>query len=394
MIENRIKNIARESGAALVGIASRQRLHDAPPSGNPDYLLPSTQSIISFATTLDKKTARDFISKKDWLSHGEEKKRLIRSLYGISDSLVNFLKGEGFDAMGVDVNSNFRPEPGASDVTEMTEFVPQFAHRYGAVAAGIGRLGWSGNLLSPDYGSLVELCTVLTSAKLESDPLLEDNPCDKCKLCTAVCPVEMMSKKHTVRVRVAGVDEEIAEKRPNTCCWIGCSGYHGLAPNKKWSNWSPYRLKYPLPQNKTELDALNISLQKTDPQMHLEGNSLTDHRKAMFNPDWFANTVCGNCRLVCWENREDREENRRLIVDSGVVALNPDGEHVATKDEVIELDTPYMVRVAMLKTEYEGALTSGEPANIEKAKSPMDIGVLSHILDCTETVLIQKEPGK
>jgi hypothetical protein len=203
-----------------------------------------------------------------------------------------------------------------------------------------------------------------------------------------------MSKKHTVRVRVAGIDEEIAEKRPNTCCWIGCSGYHGLAPNKKWSNWSPYRLKHPLPQNKTELDALNIGLQKTDPPMHLEGNSLTDHRKAMFNPDWFANTVCGNCRLVCWENREDREENRRLIVDSGVVALNPDGEHVATKDEVIELDTPYMVRVAMLKTEYEGALTSSEPANIEKAKSAMDIGVLSHILDCPETMSIQKEPGK
>ena len=84
-LESQIKNIGRESGAALVGIASKERLYDAPPSANPDYLLPSTQSIISFAVTLDRKIARDFISKKDWLSHCEERKRMARSLYSISD---------------------------------------------------------------------------------------------------------------------------------------------------------------------------------------------------------------------------------------------------------------------------------------------------------------------
>jgi len=140
-LENQIKSIARESGANLVGIASKQRLYDAPPSGNPDYLLPSTQSIISFAVTLDKSIARDFISKKNWLSHCEERKRMARSLYGISDRLVDFLKSEGFEALGVDINNSYRPEPGAKDVTEMSEFIPGFSHRYGAVAAGIGRQG-------------------------------------------------------------------------------------------------------------------------------------------------------------------------------------------------------------------------------------------------------------
>jgi len=378
-LEHKIKSIAKESGANLVGISSKQRLYDTPPSGNPDYLLPSTQSIISFAVTLDKKTIRDFISKKDWLSHCEERKQLARSLYGIADSLVYFLKSEDFDAIGVDINNNFRPESGTDDVTEMTEFIPEFSHRYGAVAAGIGRLGWSGNLLTPDYGAMVELCTVLTSAKLESDPLLENNPCDRCKLCTTVCPVEMIGKKNTIMVRVAGIDEEIAEKRPNTCCWIGCTGYHGLAPNGKWSNWSPYRLNYPLPQNKNELDALNIRLQKVDPQMHLEENSFTDYRKAMFNPDWFTNTVCGNCRLVCWKNRDDREENRRLIVNSGTVVLNPDGEHIVAKGEVVEVDTPYIIRVAMLKAKYEEALASDKVAGKVRAKTPIDTGVLSYI---------------
>lgn len=378
-LENRIKNIVRESGASLVGIASKQRLYDAPPSGNPDYLLPSAQSVVSFAVTLDRKIIRDFISKKDWLSHCDDRKRIVQLLYTINDRLVNFLRSNGFEALGVDINNTYRPEPDASDVTEMTEFIPDFAHRYGAVAAGIGRLGWSGNVLTPDYGALVELGTVLTSAKLESDPLLEKNPCDRCKLCTAVCPVEMIGNKKSVTVSIAGITEEIAVKRPNTCCWIGCTGYHGLAPNRKWSNWSPYRLDYPLPQNKIELDALNIQLQKADPQMYLEENSFTDYRKAMFNPDWFSNTVCGFCRGVCWEKRDDREYNSRLIVNSGIVALNLDGEHIVADEEVVEVDTPYIVRVAMLKKKYEEALASKKSAGNIQAKTPLDTEVLSYI---------------
>lgn len=380
-MENHIKNIAKESGAALVGIASRERLRDAPPSGNPDYLLPSTRSVISFAIPLDRKIIRDFLSKKDWLSHCNERKRTVQLLYGTNDCLVDFLKSEGFEARGVDINNVYRPEPGARDVTEMTEFIPDFSHRYGAVAAGIGRLGWSGNVLTPEYGALVELGTVLTSAELEADPLLSENPCDRCKLCTAVCPVEMISKKKTITVRVAGITEEIAQKRPNTCCWIGCTGYHGLAPDRKWSNWSPYRVDYPLPQDKSKLDALNIRLQKADPQMHLEQNSFTDYREAAFNPDWFFNIVCGNCRSVCWEKREDREENRRLIVNSGIVVLNPDGKHIATSDEVVEVDTPCIVRVAVLRKEYEKALVSKKVVSTIKGITPMDTEALSYVFE-------------
>lgn len=378
-LENQINEIAKESGAALVGIASSDRLDDAPPSGNPDYILPTTRSIISFAIPLDRNTLRDFLGKKDWLSHCVERKRIVQILYSVNDRLVDFLRSNGFEATGVDINNSYRTEPGAKDVTEMTEFIPDFSHRYGAVAAGIGRLGWSGNVLTPEYGALVELGTVLTSAELKEDSLLKENPCDRCKLCTAVCPVEMISSKETVRVRIAGITEEIAKKRPNTCCWIGCTGYQGLAPNKKWSNWSPYRLDYPLPQEKIELDTLCIRLQKADPQMHLEQNSFTNYREAVFNTDWFFNTVCGNCRSVCWKKREDREKNRHLVVNSGIVALNPDGEHIATNNEVIELDTPFNVRVAVLKKEYQKALASKISVKGQKGITPMDTEVLSSV---------------
>jgi epoxyqueuosine reductase QueG len=75
-LENRIRAIARDNGAALVGIAPRERLTSAPPSANPDYVLPSTQSIISFAIPLDRKTIRDYLGKREWLVHGSDQKAL------------------------------------------------------------------------------------------------------------------------------------------------------------------------------------------------------------------------------------------------------------------------------------------------------------------------------
>jgi ferredoxin len=361
-----------------VGIASKARLLDSPPSADPTYLMPAAQSIISFAVKMDKKTARDFLSKQDWLSHCEERKQLAKKVYAIGDKLVEYLQSLGYQALNVDPNCNFRPEPGAADVTEMTEFIPVFSHRYGAVAAGLGRLGWSGNLLTPQYNAMVELGTVITSAELQPDPLLETNPCDRCKLCTAVCPVEMIGKKEAITIRVAGIEEEIAAKQPNTCCWIGCTGYHGLAPNGRWSNWSPYRVDTPLPTEKAELDVLNTRLQKADPLMSLDDNSFSDYRATMLDPDWFANTVCGNCRMVCWKDPEDRKQNRRLLAESGVVVLAPDGMHKVADGEIIELETPYVVKVAMLKEDHQKAQAAGKPTETY-ARAPLDIEVLKHI---------------
>ncbi len=70
-----------------------------------------------------------------------------------------------------------------------------------------------------------------------------------------VCPVGMIHGKQAVTVTVAGVTEAIARKRPNTCCWIGCTGYEGQSRRGTWSNWSPYRLGHPLPEDKAALDA-------------------------------------------------------------------------------------------------------------------------------------------
>ncbi len=354
-MEIQLKSLAMSLGADLVGITSKKRLSGNPPSADPCYLLPTANSVISFALSLDKNLAQDFISKKNWQAHCENRKAIAQTLYRIGDKITEQLRSEGYEAINVDLNSNYRPEEGAIDVTEMTEFHPEFSHRYAAVAAGVGRLGWSGNLLTKKYGALVELGSVITSATLMPDTPIPDkeHPCDGCKVCSKVCPVEMISSKTSEQVTVAGVTEIISRKRPNTCCWIGCSGYEGLSTSSKWSNWSPYRLGHPLPESKHELNALCVRLQKADPQMQGNSSSLTNYREAVFNPDWFYYTVCGFCRSVCSPGKKDRIANYKTIINSGTVALQMDGSHTIADKNAVEYQTPYELRVVVKPEELE-----------------------------------------
>ena len=378
-LKSRLKSIAQEGGAATVGIASRERLLQSPPSANPDYLLPSTQSAISFAVAIDQQILRRSFRRETWLEHGEELKRVQQQLYGIGDRLVDLLAEHGFDAVAVDGNDTYRPQKGVTDPLLMTEFVPDFSHRYGAVAAGLGRLGWSGNLLTQEHGATIILGTVLTSAKLEPDPLMEDNPCDGCKLCTSVCPIEMMSPRESVEVVVAGIPEVIGKKQPDTRCWVSCGGYQGLHKSGKWSNWSPYRVTRPVPDDKEGIDALLLELRKTDPEENQEISPFADYRQTTFDPDWRFVAYCGNCANVCWERREDRVENRRLLVNSGQVVLRPDGLREPATGEIVEIDTPYGVRVAVLRNEYEeGAFVRPSSAKAS-GHTFMDTEVLKHL---------------
>ncbi|KPJ77851.1 MAG: hypothetical protein AMJ54_06700 [Deltaproteobacteria bacterium SG8_13] len=351
--KKRLKSLAASLGADLVGITSRDILADGPPSADPRYLLPSANSVISFALSLDRDITQDFISKKKWRPHCDNRKAIAQSLYTIGEALTERLRSEGYEAVTVDLNNNYRPEEAATDISEMTEFHPDFSHRYGALAAGIGRLGWSGNLLTRQYGALVELGSVLTSAALTPDSPIadEEHPCDRCKMCSLVCPVEMIQPKASTRVTVAGITETISRKRPNTCCWIGCTGYEGLATSQTWSNWSPYRLGITLPEEKKELDALCSRLQKTDPQMQDAVNSLDNYRQAVFDPDWFYYTVCGFCRSVCVPSREDRLANRKLIINSGTAALKLDGSHVVAGDNAVKVHTPFGLHVVVPREE-------------------------------------------
>ena len=217
-LEEQLKSLAMHRGADLVGVTSRGMLADGPPSADPRYLLPTANAVISFARALDGDAVENFIAKRSWRPHCENRKATVRGLYEIGDALADRLRAEGYEAVNVDINNNYRPEEAAADVTEMTEFHPEFAHRYAALGAGIGRLGWSGNLLTREYGALVELggdeAGLLLHERGVVGPRLEEAPG------VAGCQVELVDQDHwaVVVVELLGVADLVVHLTECHCC--------------------------------------------------------------------------------------------------------------------------------------------------------------------------------
>jgi ferredoxin len=68
------------------------------------------------------------------------------------------------------------------------------SHKPVAVAAGLGRMGIHRNVIHPRSGNFIVLGTVLIDAEASSyDQPIDYNPCLKCKLCVAACPVGAIS---------------------------------------------------------------------------------------------------------------------------------------------------------------------------------------------------------
>jgi hypothetical protein len=196
-----------------------------------------------------------------------------------------------------------------------------------------------------------------------------------------VCPVEMIDKKRTTSVTIAGKQYRYGKKGNNARCLIGCGHYHGLGLNKAWSTWSPYRVDYPLPKDEAELISLSRKLRAADPYYRGK-RAFVSTRDTSFDPDWTYISTCGNCQFICWERREDRDENQRILMSSGVVVLTAEGRRMAVSpEEVTEVDTPYGVRVAMLHREVRALpkLVNLLKRGAQVAKAAMDAQVLSYL---------------
>jgi ferredoxin len=72
------------------------------------------------------------------------------------------------------------------------------------VAAGLGELGHSKVLLTPEFGPRQRVFAVLTEAELEPTPLFEGSVCDGCLACVRECEAGAMGEERSVRVEIEG----------------------------------------------------------------------------------------------------------------------------------------------------------------------------------------------
>ena len=325
----RVKDLARQMGAAKVGVAAVEAL-SGPPTADASRVLPGARSVVSFLVVEPEGAVLKYLAKEDPSEYRGHFYENIQTLGRVGLGVAEALRREGFRAQAVSPNGVY--ESGSSLVTGL---VPPFSHRYAAVAAGLGAIGWSGNVMTPEYGSRVYLSSVITDAELEPDRPLEENPCDRCNICLKACPGVFMSWTESVSFTLGGRVITHAKKGMHARCAISCGGFTGLSRDRRWSTWAPAR--HAIPEDDGELLRLLAHLAAEHSRRSSENPELPNFiRGSMDVPGYEQPGVlarsrhdtvvtCGNCAIVCFETLQQRAKALKLLLHSGVVVEEGDG---------------------------------------------------------------------
>ena len=229
-LKRELVELAVSMGAVGARVADLEALA-GPPSADPAYVLPAARSVVAFAVPLGTDFIPDYLGKvtrKVFARIMYDQYRLIGT---IGDAIVKRLKENGF------LGAN--PSPNGAYNTEESKpgfMVPDFSHRYAAVASGLGTFGWSGNVMIEGHWSTVFLGSVATDAELPPDAPLEEELCDGCRVCARVCPLEFIKLKESQTVSLGGREYKYNAKSNQGRCGLACAGLSGETREGKWSS--------------------------------------------------------------------------------------------------------------------------------------------------------------
>ena len=177
------KEIALSRGATMVGISSADRFEGAPEEHKPSDLLPEATTVIVIALripygVLKSSNLRFYRNVATHLGH---------ELNKLAYEIAVFLENKGFVALPVTPNIPVDMQRGSG-------LIGDFSHKHAAVQAGLGRLGTSTLLLTPQFGPRVRLVSIISNAPLKADLRIEDEVCRKCFACVKACSAKAIQE--------------------------------------------------------------------------------------------------------------------------------------------------------------------------------------------------------
>ena len=191
-----LKKQIQALGADLVGVARADSPLLQEHGEDPERLLPGAKSLISFCVALN----RAAVCSDNMRLNRYDTMCVYERLNDISLETIRLLSKEGAKAISispyfpVDMGGNSRGMKG--DIN----------HKTVATIAGVGSIGLSRLLLTPEFGPFIRLGTVVTDASLGADNPLDENPCEECESCRNACPVEAIKEDGTLDYRACATN--------------------------------------------------------------------------------------------------------------------------------------------------------------------------------------------
>ncbi len=228
-LTRQVKLYARNLGADLVGIAPMSRFDGAPKQMDPRYIMPEAKSCIAMAFRILRGSLRGieegtFFSNYSAMGYGAITYMFLPlavvnlSRYIEDMGYESFPMGHQSDWRAIDNEGNLRQ--GFSRPVSPDKPAPDImVHlRIAGYLCGLGEIGWSKMLITPEFGPAVRVGLVFTELELAPDPIYEGPElCNKCMACVRACPGKAISKDKAIKVTLCGKELEWGDINCEAC---------------------------------------------------------------------------------------------------------------------------------------------------------------------------------
>jgi epoxyqueuosine reductase QueG len=177
-----MKRVAVEAGADLVGIGSIDRYEHAPDELHPRTIFSHTRSVIAVGCRMLRGSLKTIEEGSYWQAYNCSSYQYLNEVLApqILRRVVLCLEDAGYTS--VPIHNPFGAHLGRPVRPGGTRPDGHMSLRVAGVATGLGELGLSKLLLTPQFGPRQRVFAVLTDAELEPDPLVPPGTvCDGCE---------------------------------------------------------------------------------------------------------------------------------------------------------------------------------------------------------------------
>jgi ferredoxin len=186
-----------------VGIGSIERYDRAPAEVHPRSIFTKTESVIAVGCRMLRGALKTIEEGNYWQAYNCDSYQYLNEILApeILRKIVVFLEEHGHTS--VPIHNPFGPHMGRPVRPGGTSPDGHMSLRVAGVAAGLGELGLSKLLLTPQFGPRQRVFAVLTDAVLEPDLLIAPGAvCDGCRSCLRGCPAGAIPKDRAAEVRI------------------------------------------------------------------------------------------------------------------------------------------------------------------------------------------------
>ena len=224
-----VKKRGREVGADLVGIAPMTRWEGAPKQMDPRYIMPEAKSCIALAFRVLRGSLRGieegtFFSNYSGMGYGGITYIFLPMAV---NNLAREIEDNGYEAFPMGHQSDWRAidnegnlRTGFSKPVAPGKPAPDImVHlRIAGYLCGLGEIGWSKMLITPEFGPAVRVGLIFTEMELEPDPIYEGPKlCNRCMACVRACPGHSISATKSIKTTVCGHELEWGEIDTEGC---------------------------------------------------------------------------------------------------------------------------------------------------------------------------------